>query len=223
MTINENLARLKKEIPGHIRIVAVSKTHHASEIMEVYDTGHRLFGENRAQELIDKQPFLPSDIQWHFIGHLQTNKVKYIAPYISMIQSIDSLKLLTEVNKQAQKYNRMIDCLLQFYIAQEESKFGFDRKEALALLNSQEYKGMKNIRIKGVMGMATFTENLNQVRGEFRLLREIFQYLKSNIFTGDDEFCELSMGMSGDYQIAVQEGSTIVRIGTAIFGERTVA
>jgi PLP dependent protein len=220
MSTNDNLSSLKKEIPEHIKIIAVSKTHSPAEILEVYNTGHRLFGENRAQELIDKQPQLPDDIQWHFIGHLQSNKVKYIAPYVAMVHSIDSLKLLMEINKQAGKNKRVIECLLQFHIAQEETKFGLDQQEAIEILNSQEYKSMKNIKIRGVMGMATFTDDMEWVRKEFTTLKEYFVFLKTNYFASDDDFSEISMGMTSDYIIAIEEGSTMVRIGTAIFGER---
>jgi PLP dependent protein len=220
MNAAENLIKLKNDIPGHVKIIAVSKTHSPEEILEVYNTGHRLFGENRAQELIDKQPKLPDDIQWHFIGHLQTNKVKYIAPYVAMIHSIDSLKLLKEVNKQALNNNRVIDSLLQFHIAQEESKYGLNQEEAAEILGSQEYKALKNIRIRGVMGMATFTDDLEWVRKEFKILKGYFEFLKTNFFAADDHFSEISMGMTGDYNVAIEEGSTMVRIGTAIFGER---
>jgi PLP dependent protein len=220
MNSAENLSKLKKEIPAHVKVIAVSKTHSPEEIIEVYNTGHRMFGENRAQELIDKQPQLPGDIQWHFIGHLQTNKVKYIAPYVAMIHSIDSLKLLKEINKQALKNNRVIDCLLQFHIAQEESKYGLNREKALDLLESLEYQSMKNIRIRGVMGMATFTEDMELVRKEFKKLKEYFDLLKADYFAADEGFCEISMGMTSDFQVAIEEGSTMVRIGTAIFGER---
>jgi len=220
MNVAQNLKGLRSSIPAHVRIIAVSKTHSPAEILEVYNTGHRLFGENRAQELIEKQPLLPDDIQWHFIGHLQTNKVKFIAPYVKLIHSIDSLKLLKEVNKQALKNKRVIDCLLQFYIAREESKFGLDRNEAVELLGSNEYKQLQNTRLTGVMGMATFTGNMDQVRTEFRILKQHFDFLKENYFFDDDNFSEISMGMTSDYQAAIEEGSTMVRIGTAIFGER---
>lgn len=223
MSVSENLKKLKAEIPAHAKIVAVSKTHTAAEILDVYNTGNRVFGENRAQELIDKQPLLPSDIEWHFIGHLQTNKVKYIAPFVSLIHSIDSLKLLSEVDKQAVKNSRTIDCLLQFHIAEEESKFGLNRDEAAEILDSAAFRSMKHIRVTGVMGMATFTENEQQVRKEFRMLKTHFDFLKQKFFPSDPGFCEISMGMSGDYLIAIEEGSTLVRIGTAIFGERNRA
>jgi len=220
MNAAENLSKLKNEILERAKIIAVSKTHSPSEILEVYHTGHRLFGENRAQELIDKQPQLPDDIQWHFIGHLQTNKVKYIAPYVAMIHSIDSLKLLTEINKQAGKNHRVIDCLLQFHIATEESKFGLDQQEAVDILNSQEYRSMKNIKIRGAMGMATFTDDMDWVRKEFRTLKKYFDFLKTTYFAANNDFSEISMGMTSDYGIAIEEGSTMVRIGTALFGER---
>lgn len=219
MNAAENLCKLMNEIPERAKIIAVTKTHSPSEILEVYNTGHRLFGENRAQELIDKQPQLPDDIKWHFIGHLQTNKVKYITPYVAMIHSIDSLKLLIEIDKQAGKNHRVIDCLLQFHIAQEESKYGLNLQEAADILNSPEYKSMKNIKIRGVMGMATFTDDMEWVRKEFRTLKKYFDFLKTTFFT-DEDFSEISMGMSSDYEVAIEEGSTIVRIGTAIFGER---
>jgi PLP dependent protein len=220
MNISENIRKLKEEIPAHVKIIAISKTHTPGQILEVYGTGHRMFGENRAQELIDKQPLLPDDIQWHFVGHLQTNKVKYIAPYVSLIHSIDSLKLLKEVNKQAQKNKRVIDCLLQFHIALEDSKYGLSRDETAGLLGSQEYKKLQNIRIAGVMGMATFTEDMNRVRKEFQTLKAYFDFLKDNYLADDEGFSEISMGMTGDYKVAIEEGSTMVRIGTAIFGER---
>jgi pyridoxal phosphate enzyme (YggS family) len=220
MSIKIQLARLHKEIPSHIKVVAVSKTVPAETIQEAYDSGHRLFGENKSQELTNKQLLLPSDIQWHFIGHLQTNKVKYIAPFVSMIQSVDSLKLLNEINKEALKNNRVIDCLLQFHIATEETKFGLDLGEAAELLQSDDYSKMKNIAIKGVMGMASFTDDETLIRKEFRNLKAIETRLKNDFFSDDPGFREISMGMTGDYQIAIEEGSTIVRIGTGIFGER---
>ncbi len=220
MKAAENIRTLKTFIPEDVKIIAVSKTHSPEEIMEVYNTGHRVFGENRAQELIEKQPLLPSDIQWHFIGHLQTNKVKYIAPWVAMIHSIDSLKLLIEINKAALKNDRVIDCLLQFHIAEEESKYGLNMSEAEAILDLDEYRQMQNIRICGVMGMATFTDNMVQVRAEFIKLKEIFEVLKSKYFSDQAHFCEISMGMTGDFALAISVGSTMVRIGTAIFGER---
>ena len=188
--------------------------------MEAYAAGHRSFGENKPQEMITKQPELPEDIEWHFIGHLQSNKVKYLAPFVAMIESVDSLKLLKEINKQATKNGRIINCLLQFHIATEETKFGLDLGEAAGILESDEYRGMQNIRICGVMGMATFTDNEEVLRKEFSVLRSIFHELKERYFRHDESFREISMGMSGDYMIAIEEGSTIVRVGTSIFGER---
>jgi len=220
MGIAENLQEVRKIIPAHVRLVAVSKTHPPEAIMEAYDTGHRHFGENKAQEMIAKQPELPADISWHFIGHLQTNKVKYLAPFVSMIESVDSLKLLKEIDKQARRNGRTIDCLLQFHIASEETKFGLDLGEARLLLRSEAYRSMENIRICGVMGMATFTDDIPTLRKEFGQLRQYFRILKEGFFSHDTAFREISMGMSGDYGIAIEEGSTMVRVGTAIFGER---
>ena len=188
--------------------------------MEGYRAGHRVFGENKAQDLIYKQADLPDDIEWHFIGHLQTNKVKYLAPFVSMIESVDSLKLLKEINKQAGKNERKINCLLQFHIASEETKFGLDLSDASVLLESDEYASMQNIKLCGVMGMATFTDDEMILRKEFSALRNIFKALKEKYFTDDPDFREISMGMSGDYMLAIEEGSTNVRVGTAIFGTR---
>ncbi|MFH0865665.1 MAG: YggS family pyridoxal phosphate-dependent enzyme, partial [Bacteroidota bacterium] len=196
------------------------KTKPAERILEVYNCGQKVFGENRVQEIIDKQPQLPADIEWHFIGHLQTNKVKYITPYISMIQSVDSLKLLQEINKEALKNERVIKCLLEMFIAEEDSKFGLDYEEVVAIIKSAEFNKMQNIKICGVMGMATFTDDMEIVRKEFRLLKNYFYKIKSEYLKNDTAFKEISMGMSGDYIAAIEEGSTMVRIGTAIFGER---
>jgi pyridoxal phosphate enzyme (YggS family) len=218
MSVSQNLARIREEVSAHVKIVAVSKMMPVDRIMEAYQAGQRLFGENKMQEITDKHPLLPGDIRWHFIGHLQTNKVKYIAPFVDMIESVDSLKLLAEINKQAEKNNSRIKCLIQFHIATEESKFGLDLAEADALLNSLEYKEMRNVVICGVMGMASFIDDLTQVRNEFRNLKDIFNHLKMNYFSDIPAFCEISMGMTGDYAIAIEEGSTIVRIGTGIFG-----
>jgi hypothetical protein len=220
MSIRENLLRLKQSMPPHVKLVAVSKTQAVDVIREAYDAGQRLFGENKAQELIAKQPGLPDDIQWHFIGHLQSNKVKYLVPFVRMIESVDSLRLLKEINKQAGKAGRRIDCLLQFHIASEETKFGLDPEEARSLLSSESYQAMKHVRICGLMGMATFTDDENILTVEFRTLRGYFESIKNDFFAHDDAFREISMGMSGDYEVAIREGSTIVRIGTAIFGER---
>jgi PLP dependent protein len=219
MSINGNLKQLYREIPKGVKIVAVSKTMPVELILEAYRSGHRMFGENRSQELITKQPVLPQDIIWHFIGHLQTNKVKYMAPFVEMIESVDSLKLLEEIDKQAEKYNRRIKCLLQFHIATEETKFGLDLQEAELMLMSREYAEMKNIIICGVMGMASFTEDETLVRQEFRGLKAVKNHLRNKFFMDQPEFCEISMGMTGDYKIAIDEGSTIVRIGSGIFGK----
>ncbi|MCD4732174.1 MAG: YggS family pyridoxal phosphate-dependent enzyme [Bacteroidales bacterium] len=220
MGIKENLALYKIKIPEHVKLVAVSKTKPVSDILLAYHGGHKIFGENKAQELINKQPQLPSDIEWHFIGHMQSNKVKYIAPYICLIHSVDSLKLLKEINKQALKNNRFIDCLLQFHIATEESKFGLNYEEAAEILHSESYSTMENTRVTGVMGMATFTNDEMIIRNEFKQLKDIFENLKQEFFQDDEKFKEISMGMSDDYTIAIDEGSTIVRIGSAIFGMR---
>lgn len=202
------------------RLVAVSKTHPANRVLELYQQGQRIFGENRPQEMLEKQAALPADIEWHFIGHLQTNKVKNIAAFVSLVHSIDSLRLLQELDKQALKCNRVIDCLLQFHIAAEETKFGLDETEAQELLESPVYANLKNIRICGVMGMATFTADTAQVRKEFRHLNQIFERLKARFFPNSPHFKEISMGMSGDWQIALEEGSTLLRIGSLLFGAR---
>jgi pyridoxal phosphate enzyme (YggS family) len=220
MSISENLTYLRKQIPEHVKMVAVSKTKPVEALMIAYNAGQRIFGENKAQEMTAKQPLMPVDVQWHFIGHLQTNKVKFIAPFVSMVESVDSLKLLVEINRLAANCNRLIDCLLQFHISDEKTKFGLDLDECHQLLNSESFQKMANIRICGVMGMASFTENTETVRGEFQKLKSIFDQLKNTWFKGVPHFCEISMGMSGDYQIAIAEGSTIVRIGSSIFGER---
>jgi len=202
------------------RLVAVSKTQPHEAILNLYNQGQRIFGENKVQELVPKYEALPKDIEWHLIGHLQSNKVKYIAPFVSMIHSIDSLKLLEEVNKQAAKNQRVIDCLLQFKINDEETKFGLDVEEAIALLESSSYPTLQNIRLCGVMGMASFVEDEDQIRREFKHLKSIFDQLKTRYFSNNSAFKEISMGMSDDYPIAVEEGSTLVRIGTLLFGAR---
>jgi len=205
----------------NVTLVAVSKTHPPDRIAELYQQGQRVFGENKVQELAAKYEVLPKDIEWHLIGHLQTNKVKLIAPFVKMIHSVDSLRLLQEIDKQAQKAGRIIDCLLQFHIAEEETKFGLDEQEARNLLESPEYRALTAIRICGVMGMASFTEDVSRVRAEFRHLRHIFQQLKTGYFADAPWFKEISMGMSGDWSLAVEEGSTMVRIGSLLFGERS--
>jgi pyridoxal phosphate enzyme (YggS family) len=211
---------IKSQIPDEVCLVAVSKTKPAEDIQAIYDLGHRHFGENKVQELIEKYEILPKDIKWHLIGHLQTNKVKYIAPFVHLIHAVDSLKLLVEINKQAAKNNRVISCLLQFHIATEESKFGLDFEEAKEILESKTFIEMQNISIEGVMGMATNTDNEEIIRDEFRNLEGYFNVLKSHFFKYNDKFKEISMGMSGDYHIAIEEGSTMVRVGSAIFGNR---
>jgi len=211
---------LSKLAKTNTKLVAVSKTKPAAQILAMYEQGQRIFGENRIQELVDKQAELPADISWHAIGHLQTNKVKYIAPFVALIHSVDSLKLLKEINKQAARNDRTIDCLLQIKIAAEESKFGLSESSALELLQSEAYQQMKNIRIVGLMGMATFTEDEAQVRQEFRQLKNFFEQLKSDFFATDPHFIEISMGMSGDFELAQAEGSTMVRIGSLLFGSR---
>ena len=218
MYIAENLNNIKSQLPAHVTLVAVSKTKPVADLMEAYDAGQRIFGENKIQEMTDKWEVMPKDIEWHMIGHVQTNKVKYMAPYVSLIHGVDSLKLLQEINKQAAKNNRVIDCLLQVYIAEEESKFGLDEQELDEMLKQVQHdkENYKNIRIIGLMGMATFTENQNQIEKEFKHLKMIFDNLK----THNSELKTLSMGMSGDYQLAISCGSTMVRIGSSIFGSR---
>jgi pyridoxal phosphate enzyme (YggS family) len=218
--IKENLNIVKASVPSNVTLIAVSKTKPVSDLQEAYDAGQRIFGENKALEMRDKHQVLPNDIQWHFIGHLQTNKIKYIAPFVTLIHAIDSLSLLEAVNKEAAKNNRVIDCLLQFHIAQEETKFGLDMEEAKSMLESESYKNLNNINICGVMGMATFTDNATQVRDEFKNLKNIFETLKENYFKENDSFKEISMGMSDDYPIAIEEGATMVRVGSKIFGAR---
>ena len=203
-----------------VTLVAVSKTKPAEDIMKLYQSGQRIFGENKVQEMVSKYEVLPKDIQWHQIGHLQKNKVKYIAPFVAMIHAVDSFELLKVINKEAAKNSRTIDVLLQFHIATEETKFGLNKDEAVQLLTVLEKEPLPNVRICGVMGMASFTEDTNLIRSEFRSLKEIFTYLKSRFFMENPFFKEISMGMSGDYKIAIEEGSTMVRIGSAIFGGR---
>lgn len=217
--IADNLLRIQNENPQSVQLVVVSKTRSQAEIMQAYETGHRVFGENRVPEMVEKSEVLPQDIQWHMIGHLQTNKVKYIAPFVSLIHSVDSLKLLKEINKRARQNDRVIDCLLQFHIARESEKFGLDLSET-GFLGEKPFRDMQHVRICGVMGMATFTEDENIIRSEFKSLREIFEKLQSDVFNENPTFREISMGMSGDYKLAIEEGSTMVRIGSHIFGPR---
>lgn len=203
-----------------MQLIAVTKLHPASEVEAAYALGQRDFGENWAQEMREKHEVLPQDIRWHFIGHLQTNKIKYIIPYVYMIHSIDSFKLLQEVDRQAAKHNRTVGCLLQFHVATEETKFGFSMDECEQMLQSPEFSSLKNVEIKGVMGMASFTDDTAQVRREFQTLHGFFTKLKEGYFVGNTDFKELSMGMTSDYPIAIEEGSTMIRVGSAIFGER---
>ena len=222
-SIVENLKEIAGSLPEGVKLVAVSKTKPVEAIEEAYEAGQRVFGENRVQELAEKYEILPKDIEWHMIGHLQTNKVKYMAAFVSLIHGVESLKLLETIDKEGRKHDRVIPCLLQFYIASEETKFGLDMEEAKALLESDDYRQMKNVKIVGVMGMATNTDDEGQVRREFHHLKESFDELKATYFAGNPEFKELSMGMSGDYRIAVEEGSTMVRVGSSIFGARNYA
>lgn len=222
MNIKSNIKNLLDELQGtNAKLIAVSKTQPIEKIKEAYDAGQRLFGENKAQEMVAKYESLPKDIEWHMIGHLQTNKVKYIAPFVSLIHSVDSLKLLEEIDKQGKKAGRIIPCLLQVHIAMEETKFGFDQHEIIAVIkNDALLPQLKNIEIKGLMGMATFTENTATIKKEFQSLKKLFDELKENQLPPQVSMQELSMGMSSDYKIAIPEGSTFVRIGSAIFGER---
>ncbi len=218
--IASNIISLKNSLPSSVRLVAVSKTRPVSDILEAYNSGQRCFGENRVQELLNKKDHLPPDIEWHLIGHLQRNKVKHIVSFINMIQSVDSQKLLETVNDEARKAGRVVDILIQVYIAREETKFGFVREEIEQLISSPEFAGFTNVRICGLMGMSTFTSDTEQVRMEFRSLAALFNDLKKRYFSLENHFREISMGMSGDFETAVNEGSTMVRIGSLIFGER---
>jgi PLP dependent protein len=222
MDIKRNIELIREEVSGYgARLIAVSKTQPTEKILEAYQSGQRLFGENKVQELLAKQKELPTDIEWHLIGHLQTNKVKSVVPFVSMIHAVDSEKLAGEINKQAMSARRVVRCLLQVHIAKEETKFGFDRDELLRFIGQPKLASYKHISITGLMGMATFTENKEQIRQEFRGLKQLFDHVRSLKVPGV-EMTELSMGMSSDYQIALEEGSTLVRIGTSIFGERNV-
>lgn len=216
----ENLRKIKSSIPENIKLVAVSKTKPESDILEAYNSGHNIFGENKVQELTRKYEQLPKDIEWHFIGHLQTNKVKYIAPFVSLIHAIDSLKLLKAVNKEAMKNSRNIDVLLQVHIAREETKFGLTKEDCFSLLGNSELAELNNINIVGLMGMATNTDDVVQIRREFSYLATLFKEVKEKYFKGVNSFKEISMGMSGDFSLAIEEGSTMIRVGSLIFGER---
>lgn len=219
MAIQENLKGLRQNIPAGCTLIAVSKTQPLEKIGEAYDVGQRVFGENRAQEMAAKYEALPKDISWHMIGHLQTNKVKYIAPFVSLIHSVDSVKLLEEIHRQGSRANRVIPCLLQIHIAEEETKFGFSREEAQELVVSGAWEELTHVQVRGLMGMATFTSDEQQVRKEFRILKSLFEKLRT-IAPLPLRMEELSMGMSNDYKIALEEGSTMIRVGTAIFGAR---
>ncbi len=218
--IELNIKNLREQIPPQVKLVAVSKTKPVSDILEAYNTGQRIFGENRVQELLNKKDLLPADIEWHLIGHLQTNKVKLIVPFISMIQSVDSFRLLKTINDEARKINRKINCLLQLHIAREETKFGFSIQEVTEMIDDSSFRELDSVRTCGLMGMATFTDDEKVVRSEFGYLAGCFRNLLSSRFSGNPDFKEISMGMSGDFYIAIEEGSTMIRIGSLIFGER---
>jgi len=219
MSIKSNLLEIKASLPENVTLVAVSKTKPVSDLMEAYEAGQRIFGENKIQEMSDKFEQMPKDIEWHMIGHVQTNKVKFMAPFVSLVHGVDSLKLLEEINKQALKNDRIINCLLQIHIAEEDTKFGLDEAELTDLLQSETFANLKNIKIKGLMGMTTFTENQDQIKKEFLHLKSIFDKI-SKLSTQNCQLSTLSMGMSGDYQLAIDCGSTMVRIGSSIFGGR---
>lgn len=220
MGVVENLHAIKEQVPSHVTLVAVSKTKPDEAIMEAYRAGHRDFGENKVQDLVAKQERLPDDIRWHMIGHLQSNKVKYLAPFVHMVHGVDSLKLLGVIDREAEKNGRNIDCLLQVRIAREETKFGLTEEDLLQLVSSETFRNMDHVRIRGLMGMATYTENSKQIREEFRQLKRIFERLKNSQFKKEEGFDQLSCGMSGDFHLAIEEGSTLVRIGSLIFGPR---
>lgn len=220
MSVKENLLEVKSELSEGVELVAISKYHPVEALQEAYDAGQRIFGESHVQELVAKEQVLPKDIVWHFIGHLQTNKVKYIAPFISLIHAVDTLKLLKEIDKQGAKVGRTINCLLQMHIAKEETKFGFAPNELTQMLAEGEWKELKNVKIVGLMCMATNTDDDSQVKSEFHYARTVFDSVKEEYFASDADFKELSMGMSGDYLIAMEEGSTLVRVGSKIFGNR---
>lgn len=220
MSISKDLLKIKSQISEGVKLVAVSKTKPNESILEAYSTGHRIFGENKVQELVDKFEKLPKDIEWHYIGHLQTNKVKYLVPFVHLIHGVDSMKLLEVINKEAKKTEQEINCLLQIKIAQEDSKFGLSQTEVEAILVSDKFKQFENVKIIGLMGMATYSSDEELIRKEFRVLYTIFNQLKNNYFKENSEFKEISMGMSHDYLIAMEEGATLVRIGSSIFGER---
>jgi pyridoxal phosphate enzyme (YggS family) len=220
MSIASAIEEIKKTLPKHVQLVAVSKFNPIEALQEAYEAGQRLFGESQAQEMLPKAQAMPDDVKWHFIGHLQTNKVKYIAPYVACIESVDSLKLLVEINKQAAKIDRVIPCLLQFHVAQEETKWGLTKEECEEILSSEEFAKLRNVRIDGVMGMASNTDNEARIRADFAEITRMFVYLKLHYFAASQHFKHISMGMTHDYPIAVKEGATLVRVGSGIFGER---
>ncbi|MBT3209074.1 MAG: YggS family pyridoxal phosphate-dependent enzyme [Bacteroidetes bacterium] len=221
MNIKQNIRFFSETIPNSVKLVAVSKTKPNEIILEAYQAGQKIFGENKIQDLVRKYEELPKDIEWHMIGHLQTNKVKYIAPFVGLIHAVDSLKLLSTINKEAQKNNRIIKCMFQLHIAEEDTKFGLDYNKLIAILDSEEFSKFQNIEIVGLMGMATYTEEEDQIRNEFKYLANSFKKIKNKYFSESEKFCEISMGMSGDYRIAIEEGSTMIRVGSLIFGART--
>lgn len=220
MSIQKNIEEIRKHIPAHVKLVCVSKFHPNEAVLEAYHAGERIFGESKVQELCGKQETLPTNISWHYIGHLQTNKIRFIVPFVELIHGVDSYKLLEEINKQALKAGRTVNCLLQIHIAQEETKFGFSAEELMDTLSLGNWKKLTGVSICGLMGMATFTENREQIRKEFNGLKTLFDQVKEQYFSNSPSFSELSMGMSDDYQLAIEEGSTMVRIGSSIFGHR---
>ncbi|KGE12404.1 YggS family pyridoxal phosphate-dependent enzyme [Sphingobacterium deserti] len=223
MSITTNIETLQKELqPIGVTLVAVSKTKPVEDIQEAYDAGQRVFGENMVQEMMEKYESLPKDISWHLIGHLQTNKVKFIAPFVSLIESVDSIKLLKEIDKHGGKHNRVIDCLLQVYIADEDTKFGLDHAELIELLRDDEFTALKHVRIRGLMGIATNTDNEKVIKDEFYELKMLFDGIKASFYRQEDSFSILSMGMSSDYQLAIENGSNMVRLGSTIFGKRVI-
>lgn len=223
MSIETNLHSIKSSLPPHVTLVAVSKTKPVADLLEAYNAGQRIFGENKIQEMAAKYEEMPKDVEWHMIGHVQTNKVKYMAPFVSLVHGVDSLKLLKEINKQAAKHNRVINCLLQMHIAEEETKFGMDEQELNELLASDDFRQMQNIKVTGLMGMATFTDDEAQIKKEFTHMKTVFDRLRNQPETLNFKLATLSMGMSGDYQLAIDCGSTMVRIGSSIFGQRPPA
>lgn len=219
MPIQENLQKIKATLPNHITLVAVSKTKPVSDIMEAYNAGHKIFGENKIQDMVEKHEAMPKDIEWHMIGHVQRNKVKYMAGFVSLIHGVDNFKLLKEIDKQAKKHDRVIDCLLQIKIASEDSKFGMSANESSEILQSKSFSELQNIHVKGLMGMASFTDDISQIEKEFKSLKNTFDNLKE-LQTANCELRTISMGMSGDYQLAIDCGSNMIRVGSSIFGER---